>query len=84
MSAPQVERTITLRALAENNLQPEKTAEITSEYAAHSDLRPTLPTLGETEYTRRSMPPDFRLTRGEDTPAADDAHTNPEYERPWR
>ena len=42
MSAPQVERTITLWALAENNLRPEKIAEITGEYAAHSDLRPTL------------------------------------------
>lgn len=42
MSAPQVERTITLWALAENNLRPEKNAEITGEYAAHSDLRPTL------------------------------------------
>lgn len=42
MSAPQVERTITLWALAERNLRPEKIAEITGEYAAHSDQRPTL------------------------------------------
>lgn len=42
MSAPQVERTIALWALAERNLRPEKIAEITGEYAAHSDLRPTL------------------------------------------
>lgn len=42
MSAPQVERTITLWALAENNLRPEKIAETSGEYAAHSDLRPTL------------------------------------------
>mgnify|MGYP001740871997 CR=1 FL=1 len=42
MSAPQVERTITLWALAERNLRPEKIAEITGEYAAHSDFRPTL------------------------------------------
>ena len=48
------------------------------------DLRPTLLTRGETEYTWRSMSPDFRLTRGEDTLAADDAHIDPEYERPWR
>lgn len=48
------------------------------------DLRPTLFTSNETEYTWRSMSPDFRLTRGEDTLAADDAHINPEYERPRR
>ena len=42
MSAPQVERTITLWALAENNMRPEKIAEVSGEYAAHSDLRPTL------------------------------------------
>ena len=48
------------------------------------DLRPTLFTSNETEYTWRSMSPDFRLTRGEDTLAADDAHINPEYERHWR
>lgn len=42
MSAPQVERTITLWALAERNLRPEKIAEVSGEYAAHSDLRPTL------------------------------------------
>ena len=42
MSAPQVERTITLWALAERNLRPEKIAEISGEYSAHSDLRPTL------------------------------------------
>lgn len=41
MSVPQVERTITLWALAERNLRPEKIAEITGEYAAHSDLRHT-------------------------------------------
>ena len=42
MSVPQVERTITLWALAENNLRPEKIAETSGEYAAHSDMRPTL------------------------------------------
>ena len=42
MSAPQVERTITLWALAERNLRPEKIAEVSGEYAAHSDLRHTL------------------------------------------
>lgn len=42
MSAPRVERTITLWALAENNMRPEKIAEVSGEYAAHSDLRPTL------------------------------------------
>ena len=42
MSAPQVERTITLWALVEHNLRPEKIAEVSGEYAAHSDLRPTL------------------------------------------
>ena len=42
MSAPQVERTITLWALAENNMRPEKIAEVSGEYAAHSDLRPAL------------------------------------------
>ena len=42
MIAPQVERTITLWALAENNLRPEKIAEISGEYSAHSDFRPTL------------------------------------------
>lgn len=42
MSAPQVERTITLWALAECNLRPEKIAEVSGEYAAHSGLRPTL------------------------------------------
>lgn len=42
MSTPQVERTITLWALAERNLRPEKIAEVSGEYAAHSDLRPTL------------------------------------------
>lgn len=42
MIAPQVERTITLWSLAENNLRPEKIAEISGEYSAHSDFRPTL------------------------------------------
>ena len=42
MNVPQVTRTITLWALAERNLRPEKIAEISGEYAAHSDLRPTL------------------------------------------
>lgn len=48
------------------------------------DLRPTLLTRGETEYTWRSMSPDFRLTRGEAVINAASAHTAPEYERPWR
>lgn len=42
MNVPQVTRTITLWVLAERNLRPEKIAEISGEYAAHSDLRPTL------------------------------------------
>ena len=42
MNVPQVTRTITLWVLAESNLRPEKIAEISGEYAAHSDLRPTL------------------------------------------
>ena len=42
MNAPQVERTIALWALAERNLRPEKIAEISGEYSAHSDFRPTL------------------------------------------
>lgn len=42
MNVPQVTRTITLWALAERNLRPEKIAEVSGEYAAHSDLRPTL------------------------------------------
>ena len=42
MIAPQVERTIALWALAENNPRPEKIAEISGEYSAHSDFRPTL------------------------------------------
>jgi hypothetical protein len=48
------------------------------------DLRPTRLTSNETEYTWRSMSPDFRLTRGEVTVHADSAHIDPEYERPWR
>lgn len=48
------------------------------------DLRPTLFTRNETEYTWRSMSPDFRLTRGEVTVHAASAHIDPEYERPWR
>lgn len=48
------------------------------------DLRPTLLTRGETEYTWRSESPDLRLTRGEATVHAASAHINPEYERPWR
>ena len=42
MNVPQVTRTITLWVLAERNLRPEKIAEVSGEYAAHSDLRPTL------------------------------------------
>ena len=42
MNVPQVTRTITLWVLAERNLRPEKIAEISGEYAAHSDSRPTL------------------------------------------
>ena len=42
MSVPQVTRTITLWVLTENNLRPEKIAELTGEYAAHSSMKPTL------------------------------------------
>ena len=48
------------------------------------DLRPTRLTSNETEYTWRSMSPDFRLTRGEITVHADSAHVEPDSTRPWR
>lgn len=48
------------------------------------DLRPTRLTSNETEYTWRSMSPDFRLTRGEVTVNADSAHIEPDSTRPWR
>lgn len=48
------------------------------------DLRPTRITSNETEYTWRSMSPDFRLTRGEVTVHAASAHIEPDWERPWR
>ena len=48
------------------------------------DLRPTRLTSNETEYTWRSMSPDFRLTRGEVTVYAGSAHIEPDWERPWR
>lgn len=38
----------------------------------------------ETEYTWRSMSPDFRLMRGEVTVHADSAHIEPDSTRPWR
>lgn len=41
------------------------------------DMRPTLFTSNETEYTWRSMSPDFRLTRGEVTVHAASAHIDP-------
>ena len=46
------------------------------------DLRPTLLTRGETEYTWRSESPDFRLTRGEVTVHAASAHIEPDSTRP--
>lgn len=48
------------------------------------DLRPTRLTSNETEYTWRSMSPDFRLTRGEITVYAASAHIEPDSTRPWR
>ena len=42
ISAPLVHRTITLWAITDKMTRPEKLAEISGEYAAHSDLRPTL------------------------------------------
>ena len=48
------------------------------------DLRPTRLTSNETEYTWRSMSPDFRLTRGEVTVHAASAHIEPDSTRPWR
>ena len=48
------------------------------------DLRPTLLTRGETEYTWRSMSPDFRLTRGKVTVYAASAHIEPDSTRTWR
>ena len=48
------------------------------------DLRPTRLTSNETEYTWRSMSPDFRLMRGEVTVHADSAHIEPDSTRPWR
>lgn len=48
------------------------------------DLRPTRLTSNETEYTWRSMSPDFRLTRGEVTVYAASAHIEPDSTRPWR
>lgn len=42
MIVDQETRTVTLWALAENNMRPEKIAEVSGEYAAHPDLRPTL------------------------------------------
>lgn len=48
------------------------------------DMRPTLFTSNETEYTWKSESPDFRLTRGEVTVHAASAHIGPASERPWR
>ena len=48
------------------------------------DLRPSLFTSNETEYTWRSMSPDFRLTRGEVTITAGSAHIESDWERPRR
>ena len=48
------------------------------------DLRPTRLTSNETEYTWQSMSPDFRLTRGEVTVHADNAHIEPDSTRPRR
>lgn len=48
------------------------------------DLRPSLFTSNETEYTWRSMSPDFSLTRGEVTITAGSAHIESDWERPCR
>ena len=48
------------------------------------DMRPTLFTSNETEYTWKSESPDFRLTRGEVTVHSASAHIDPASERPWR
>lgn len=48
------------------------------------DLRPTRITSNETEYTWRSMSPDFRITRGEVTVHAASAHIEPDSTRPRR
>lgn len=48
------------------------------------DLRPTRLTSNETEYTWDSEYPDFRLTRGDVTVTADNAHIEPDSTRPWR
>lgn len=48
------------------------------------DPRPTRLTSNETEYTWQPESPDFRLTRGEATVHADNAHIEPASERPRR
>ena len=48
------------------------------------DLRPTRLTSNETEYTWNSESPDFRLTRGDVTVTADNAHIEPGSTRPRR
>ena len=46
------------------------------------DLRPTRLTSNETEYTWRSMPPNFRLTRGNVSVTADSTRISPSFRRP--
>ena len=50
----------------------------------NNDLRPTLLTINKIKYTCKSEHPDFTITRGEATLAADSAYINPDWERPYR
>lgn len=64
---------------------PDTTTETIELWAMFAgDLRPTVLTSNETEYTWKSKTPDFCLTRGEATVTASTAHIDPEWERPWR
>lgn len=48
------------------------------------DLRPTPLAINKIKYTCKSKHPDFTITRGEATLAADSAYINPGWERPYR
>lgn len=82
MSAPQAERTITLRAPTENNLRPEKITENTDEYAAHSNLHPTLLTNNTTRYSQKAEHPDFTIKRSNVSVTADSTRISPSFRRP--